>query len=63
MEPRSVRVSIIAPIQDNILWHAHTDDEGEMLEFNMLECLLRLRFGRYVWLAENLFGQTGAEIV
>ena len=58
MKPRSVRASVIALIQHNILWHAHTDDEGEMLEFNTLECLLRLRFGRYVWLTENLFGQT-----
>jgi DNA-directed RNA polymerase III subunit RPC3 len=45
-------------IQHNILWHAHAEDEGEMLEFNTLECLLRLRFGRYVWQAENLFGHT-----
>ena len=58
MKPRIVRASIIVLIQHNILWHAHTDDEGEMLEFNALECLLRLRFGRYVWLVENLFGQT-----
>lgn len=57
MKPRTVRASIIVLIQHNILWHAHTDDEGEMLEFHTLECLLRLRFGRYVWLAENLFGR------
>ena len=58
LKPRTVRASIIVLIQHNILWHAHTDDEGEMLEFNTIECLLRLRFGRYVWLAENLFGRT-----
>ncbi|KAG9318123.1 hypothetical protein JVU11DRAFT_190 [Chiua virens] len=63
MKPRTVRASILMLVQHNILWHAHTDDEGEMLEFNTLECLLRLRFGRYAWLAESLFGQSGAEIV
>ncbi|KAF8431810.1 hypothetical protein L210DRAFT_867070 [Boletus edulis BED1] len=63
IKSRTVRASIIVLIQHNILWHAHTDDEGEMLEFNTLECLLRLRFGRYVWLAESLFGRTSAEIV
>ncbi|KAN0075493.1 RNA polymerase III subunit RPC82 domain containing protein [Tylopilus felleus] len=63
MKPRTVRASIIVLVQHNILWHAHTDDEGEMLEFNALECLLRLRLGRCVWLAETLFGQTSAEIV
>ncbi|KIK95845.1 hypothetical protein PAXRUDRAFT_826575 [Paxillus rubicundulus Ve08.2h10] len=63
LKPRTVRASILVLIQHNILWHAHTEDEGEMLEFNTLECLLRLRFGRYVWQAENLFGHTGAEIV
>ncbi|KAF9228785.1 hypothetical protein BS17DRAFT_799459 [Gyrodon lividus] len=63
LKPRTVRASILVLIQHNILWHAHTEDDGEMLEFNTLECLLRLRFGRYVWQAENLFGNTGAEIV
>ncbi|KAF9234765.1 RNA polymerase III subunit RPC82-domain-containing protein [Melanogaster broomeanus] len=63
LKPRTVRASILVLIQHNILWHAQTESEGEMLEFNMVECLLRLRFGRYVWQAENLFGRTGAEIV
>ncbi|KAF8836340.1 hypothetical protein BDN67DRAFT_911362 [Paxillus ammoniavirescens] len=63
LKPRTVRACILVLIQHNILWHAHAEDEGEMLEFNTLECLLRLRFGRYVWQAENLFGHTGAEIV
>lgn len=33
-----------------------TEDEGEVLEVNTEECLTRLRFGRYVWQAEQLFG-------
>ncbi|KIJ60612.1 hypothetical protein HYDPIDRAFT_177323 [Hydnomerulius pinastri MD-312] len=63
MKPKTVRTAILVLIQHNILWHAQTEEEGEMLEFNTLECLLRLRFGRYVWQAENIFGPTGAEIV
>ncbi|KAH7889942.1 hypothetical protein F5I97DRAFT_613608 [Phlebopus sp. FC_14] len=63
MKPRTVRAAILVLVQHNILWHAQTEEEGEMLEFNALECLTRLRFGRYVWLAESIFGPTAAEIV
>ncbi|OJA11492.1 hypothetical protein AZE42_07870 [Rhizopogon vesiculosus] len=63
MKPRSVRAAILVLVQHNILWHSNTDEEGEMLEFNTLECLMRLRFGRFVWQAEQLFGPSGAEIV
>ncbi|KAG0706350.1 RNA polymerase III subunit RPC82-domain-containing protein [Suillus ampliporus] len=63
MKPRIVRAAILALVQHNILWHSKTEEEGEMLEFNTLECLMRLRFGRFVWQAEQLFGHSGAEIV
>ncbi|OAX40521.1 hypothetical protein K503DRAFT_781359 [Rhizopogon vinicolor AM-OR11-026] len=71
MKPRSVRAAILVLVQHNILWHSNADEEGEMLEFNTLECLMRLRFGRFVWQAEQLFGPSdthdpvyqGAEIV
>ncbi|KAJ8589730.1 hypothetical protein M405DRAFT_873883 [Rhizopogon salebrosus TDB-379] len=63
MKPRSVRAAILALVQHNILWHSNTEEEGEMLEFNTLDCLMRLRFGRFVWQAEQLFGPSGAEIV
>jgi len=43
-------------VQHNILWHATSEDEGEVFEVNIDECLTRLRFGRYVWLAEQRFG-------
>ena len=57
LKPRTVRQSILVLIQHNIVWHALTEDEGEVLEVNTDECLTRLRFGRYVWQAEQLFGQ------
>lgn len=63
MKPRTVRAAILILVQQNILWHSNTEEEGDMLEFNTLECLMRLRFGRYVWQAEQLFGPSGAEIV
>jgi DNA-directed RNA polymerase III subunit RPC3 len=56
MKPRSVRAAILVLVQHNILWHSNTEEEGEMLEFNTLDCLMRLRFGRFVWQAEQLFG-------
>lgn len=58
MKPRTARTAILVLVQQNILWHAQTEDEGEVLEFNTRECLTRLRFGRYIWLAEYLFGNT-----
>ena len=58
IKPRTVRTAILVLVQQNILWHAQTEDEGEVLEFNTMECLMRLRFGRYIWLAEHLFGTT-----
>lgn len=63
MKPRTVRAAILVLVQHNILWHSNTEEEGEMLEFHTQECLMRLRFGRFVWQAEQLFGLSGAEIV
>ncbi|KAJ7286042.1 hypothetical protein C8J57DRAFT_1286564 [Mycena rebaudengoi] len=63
LKPRTVRASVLVLVQHNILWHAHSEDEGEVLEINMEECLVRLRFGRFVWQAGQLFGEPGAEIV
>lgn len=55
---RTIRVAILVLVQHNILWHAKSDDELEMFEINADECLMRLRFGRFVWLSEQIFGQT-----
>ncbi|KAI0831129.1 RNA polymerase III subunit RPC82-domain-containing protein [Trametes gibbosa] len=63
LKPRTVRATILVLVQHNILWHARTEDEGEVFEINIDECLMRMRFGRYVWLAGQLYGKLGAEIV
>jgi DNA-directed RNA polymerase III subunit RPC3 len=57
LKARTVRAAILVLVQQNILWHDHTEEEGEVLEFNIDECLFRLRFGRFVWQAEELFGK------
>ncbi|TDL27244.1 hypothetical protein BD410DRAFT_761941 [Rickenella mellea] len=63
LKPRTVMASILVLVQHNLAWHATSDEEGEMIEFNVEECLTRLRFGQFVWQAENLFGLAAGEIV
>ncbi|KAF8163124.1 hypothetical protein B0H34DRAFT_694196 [Crassisporium funariophilum] len=63
LKPRTARASIVVLVQHNILWHAKGEDEIEMFEINVDECLIRLRFGQFVWLSEQIFGQTACEIV
>ncbi|EGN96168.1 hypothetical protein SERLA73DRAFT_94223 [Serpula lacrymans var. lacrymans S7.3] len=63
LKPRTVRAAVLILVQQNILWHAHSEEEGEVLEVNTKECLMRLRFGRFVWQAEQVFGKAAAEIV
>ncbi|KAH9998118.1 hypothetical protein BJV74DRAFT_768004 [Russula compacta] len=63
LKPRTVRAAILVLVQHNILWHATSEDEGEIFEVNTDECLTRLRFGRYVWLAERHVGTPGAGII
>ncbi|KAH0584090.1 DNA-directed RNA polymerase III subunit RPC3 [Termitomyces sp. J132] len=60
---RTVLSSVLILIQHNILWHARTDEDGEVLEVNVDECLMRLRFGKFVYQAEELFGKAASEIV
>lgn len=59
LKPRTVRAALLVLVQHNILWHAQGDSEGdgEALEFNTEECIMRLRYGRYAWQAEQLFGK------
>ena len=56
LKARTVRAAILVLVQHNILWHATSEDAGEVFEVNSDECLTRLRFGRYVWLAEQHSG-------
>ncbi|KAL5529325.1 hypothetical protein ACEPAG_5310 [Sanghuangporus baumii] len=62
LKPRTARAVILILIQHNLAWHTQSDDDGEIIEFNTEECLMRLRFGRFVWQAEQLFGPAAAEI-
>ena len=57
LRPRTVRAVILGLVQHNLLWHAELETEGEVLEFNDEECLMRLRFGRFITLAEEILGQ------
>ena len=43
-------------VQHHVVWHQETDADGEVLEVNIGECLMRLRFGRIVWQTEEIFG-------
>ncbi|KAG6854968.1 hypothetical protein C0991_009791 [Blastosporella zonata] len=60
---RTVQSSVLVLVQHNLLWHARTEEDGEVLEVNVDECLMRLRFGTFVCQAEKLFGKAAAEIV
>jgi hypothetical protein len=61
LRPRTARACVLVLVQHNICWHAQTQEDGEVLEINPDEILLRLRYGRYVWQAEQLFGTTVSE--
>ncbi|TFK42774.1 RNA polymerase III subunit RPC82-domain-containing protein [Crucibulum laeve] len=63
LKPRTVRAAILVLVQHNILWHAQTEEDGEVFEVNTDECLMRLRFGKFVWQAEKLFGSAASEII
>ncbi|PPQ69858.1 hypothetical protein CVT26_014135 [Gymnopilus dilepis] len=63
LKPRTARACILVLVQQNLLWHTKGDEEGEMFEINTDECLMRLRFGKFVWLADQMFGEQGAEII
>ncbi|KAH7877894.1 RNA polymerase III subunit RPC82 helix-turn-helix domain-containing protein [Lentinula edodes] len=66
LKPRLVRNILLVLIQQNIIWHANSETDGsgeEVLEINADECLMRLRFGAFVYQAEELFGVAGGEIV
>ncbi|KIK63714.1 hypothetical protein GYMLUDRAFT_162468 [Collybiopsis luxurians FD-317 M1] len=66
LKSRLVRNILLVLIQQNIVWHARSEIDGsgeEVLEFNVDECLMRLRFGVFVNQAEELFGVAGASIL
>ncbi|KZV69059.1 hypothetical protein PENSPDRAFT_652745 [Peniophora sp. CONT] len=62
LKHRTVRACILVLVQQNVLWHA-TEEDVEVFEVNTDECLARSRFGTYVHLVEELYGQEAARIV
>ncbi|KAH7107752.1 RNA polymerase III subunit RPC82-domain-containing protein [Auriculariales sp. MPI-PUGE-AT-0066] len=62
MKPQTLRASVLVLIQHNILWHA-AQDGAEILEINTEECLSRLLFGNFCYLAKQSMGQQAADIV
>ena len=56
LKPRTVRACILVLVQQNVLWHA-SEEDVEVFEVNTDECLARCRFGTYVCLMEELYGQ------
>ncbi|KAF9792413.1 hypothetical protein BJ322DRAFT_998384 [Thelephora terrestris] len=60
---RTVRAAVLVLFQQNLLWRSSAGEEKEVLEFNVDECLTRLRFGRYVWWAEKKCGALGGAVV
>lgn len=63
-----VEQTIMTLIQHGCAWHSSTDPEvgsasQEFFEININEVLLRLRFGRYIGIAEDELGDTAARIV
>ncbi|KAF8522102.1 hypothetical protein BU17DRAFT_45192 [Hysterangium stoloniferum] len=63
LKPRTVRAIILSLVQHNLLWHAELEIEGEVLEFNEEECLMRLRFGRFITLAGQTMGEPASHVV
>ncbi|KZT44098.1 hypothetical protein SISSUDRAFT_1085644 [Sistotremastrum suecicum HHB10207 ss-3] len=59
----TVRAALLILIQHNLVWHSETEEEGEILEINVDECLARLRFGRFVWLTGQIYGQEASQII
>lgn len=62
LKSRVVQASILVLIQQNLLWHAQGDDGMEAFEVNVDECLMRLRFGKVVFLSQQLFGKEVSQL-
>lgn len=56
VKPRAIRASLLVLSQHNLLWHSSAGGE-EHYEFNVDECLQRVRFGKFLLVARELFGE------
>jgi DNA-directed RNA polymerase III subunit RPC3 len=53
---RAIRAALLVLTQHGILWHSVVDGE-EMYELSIDNCLMRLRFGKFLVIAGQLFGE------
>ena len=50
-----IRGAILVLVQHNLLWHS-TSDGAEIFELIIEDCFMRLRFGKYVQIAQDVLG-------
>ena len=55
LNPRIIRGAILVLVQHNLLWHS-TSDGTEIFELIIEDCFMRLRFGKYVQIAQDVLG-------
>ena len=55
LQPRIIRGAILVLVQHNLLWHSNSDGE-DIFELIVEDCFMRLRFGKYVQIAQDLLG-------
>ena len=49
--------ALLILIQHNIVWHCESETGIELFEINWSEILHRLRYGRYLSISKELFGE------
>jgi len=56
LKPRAIRAALLVLMQHGLLWHSVVNEE-EVYELSIDDCLIRLRFGRFLVIARQLFGE------
>lgn len=62
LKPRAIAASLIVLSQHGLLWHSNVQDD-ERYECNVDECLQRQRFGKFLLIANDLYGEYGVLVV
>jgi DNA-directed RNA polymerase III subunit RPC3 len=55
LKPRIIRGAVLVLVQHNLLWHSISDGD-EVFELVTEDCFMRLRFGKYVQIVQDLLG-------